>query len=380
MHRQPRRPTRSVATGLERAALRARRRGGVAVEAMALARAARLTPDGERRAARLLAAARSTAHAGRLGPAAVVLEEALALVRPGGRRRRRAGARAPARRGRARASGQHTAAAGSRRRRAARSRTRRAAARRGRAAPARRARARGGIGQRRARRRTRRARAFAEREGRRHRARGDSARSRSRRRCPRDAAARMRARRRHHRFLAGPALAHALAAVGEGECARPMLARLLEQDRVAGDLWSLQEELVALADLELRAGQLDAALEAAREALQLADELGSVRARRRSLLALALVEAPLGHEIDCREHVREGLDGRRARCLRARGGRRPGPRNARPEPRTAGRGHRSARAGRAPRAPSRAARPWLAPLGAGGDRVVPRGRARGRRT
>ena len=77
---------------------------------------------------------------------------------------------------------------------------------------------------------------------------------------------------------------------------------------MAGDLWSLQQELVALADLELRAGQLAAALEAAREALQLADELGSVRARRRSLLALALVEALLGRDIDCREHVQLGLD------------------------------------------------------------------------
>ena len=72
-------PDEDVALGLEEAALRARRRGGVAVEAMALARAARLTPDGERRASRLLAAARSTAHAGRLGPAAGMLEEALAL-------------------------------------------------------------------------------------------------------------------------------------------------------------------------------------------------------------------------------------------------------------------------------------------------------------
>ena len=33
----------------------------------------------------------------------------------------------------------------------------------------------------------------------------------------------------------GPSLAHALAAVGEGESARPMLARLLEQHRVAPD-------------------------------------------------------------------------------------------------------------------------------------------------
>ena len=42
-------------------------------------------------------------------------------------------------------------------------------------------------------------------------------------------------------------LAHVLAAAGQGEAARPMLARLLEQHRVAADVWSLQQELVALA-------------------------------------------------------------------------------------------------------------------------------------
>ena len=51
-------------------------------------------------------------------------------------------------------------------------------------------------------------------------------------------------------------LAQALAAAGEGEAARPMLARQVEQHRVAGDVWSLQQELLGLADLELRAGQL----------------------------------------------------------------------------------------------------------------------------
>ena len=48
-----------------------------------------------------------------------------------------------------------------------------------------------------------------------------------------------------------------------------------------------------------------------------------MRARRRSLLALALVEALLGREIDCREHVKQGLDGRReygACALEASGG------------------------------------------------------------
>jgi DNA-binding CsgD family transcriptional regulator len=302
-------PDEEVALGLERAALRARRRGGVAVEAMALARAARLTPDGERRAARLLAAGRSTAHAGRLGAAAIMLEEALALVAS-------AELAADIQLERARL----LAAAG--RERASSALLRRAADDVAPLDPARAARLLAED-------------AFllldelelAEAAASAERAAGldlpdhspsalavATARAATRLAggAGGDVLATLQQACEQGDELAdsslGPALAHALAAAGESETVRPLLARLLEQHRVAGDLWSLQEELVALADLELRAGQLAAALEAAREALQLADELGSVRARRRSLLALALVEAPLGHEIDCREHVREGLD------------------------------------------------------------------------
>ncbi|MDX6537725.1 MAG: hypothetical protein QOD37_2066, partial [Gaiellales bacterium] len=302
-------PDEEVARGLEGAAGRARRRGGVAVEAMALAKAARLTPSGEGRAARLLAAARSTAHAGRLGPALAMLEEALALVES-------PAVAADIELERARL----LAAAG--RERAASQLLRRAADD---VAPHDAARA---------------ARLFAEDAlsllgqydiaaavASAERAAGLAAPEGSTAALAADIALAAT------RFAAGvedepppmlrwacelceasedvalaASLAHALAAAGLGEAARPMLGRLLDQHRVASDVLSLQQELVALADLELRAGQLAAALEAAREALQLADDIGSLRARRRSLFALALVEALLGCEIDCREHVQQAVE------------------------------------------------------------------------
>jgi DNA-binding CsgD family transcriptional regulator len=302
-------PDEEVALGLERAALRSRRRGGVAVEAMALARAARLTPDGERRAARLLAAARSTAHAGRLGPAAAMLEEALALVAS-------PEVVADIELERARL----LAAAG--RERAASELLRRAADDVTAHDPTRAARLLAEdalllLGERELAAATASAERAAALGAREH---SPTALAPSialaATRLASGAGADALATLQHVCELdvdttdssLGPMLAHALADAGEGETARPMLARLLEQHRVAGDLWSLQQELVALADLELRAGNLAAALEAARETLQLAEELGSVRARRRSLLVLALAEAQLGHEIDCREHVEQGLE------------------------------------------------------------------------
>jgi DNA-binding CsgD family transcriptional regulator/tetratricopeptide (TPR) repeat protein len=302
-------PDEDVALGLEEAALRARRRGGVAVEAMALARAARLTPDGERRAARLLAAARSTAHAGRLGPAAGLLEEALALAASS-----EISADIELERGRLLAAAGCEHAAGEVLRRAAddvvphdpQRATRLlaedallmlgehelAAA----AASCERATGLGtpdespaGLALEIALAATRLATGSGD-----------------------DAVATLQAACQLGEAIADPTLvawlSHALSAAGEGESVRPLLARMLEQHRVAGDLWSLQQELVALADLELRGGQMISALEAAREALQLAEELGSVRALRRSLLALALVEGLLGREIDCREHVQLALD------------------------------------------------------------------------
>ena len=373
-------PDEDVALGLEQAALRARRRGGVAVEAMALARAARLTPDGERRAARLLAAARSTAHAGRLGPAAAMLEEALALVASAD-----VAADIDLERARLLAAAGRERAASELLRRAADDVTPHDPARAARllaedallmlgehelaaaAASAERAAGLGVPGD------SPDALALEIALAATRLAAGGS-----------DAVASLRRACERGEAITDPSLvawlAQALAAAGEGEAARPMLARQVEQHRVAGDVWSLQQELLGLADLELRAGQLPAALEAARETLQLADELGSVRARRRSLLTLALVEALLGREIDCREHVKQGLDGRReygAGALEASGGlalgllelslARPAEAIAALEPVAAA------------RTPGRAPGPRVAAMGDGVDRVL-LSRLPGRRT
>ena len=69
-----------VASQLADVAERARRRGGVEAQARLLERAARLTPDSERRAERLHEAGRAAYHAGRADYAAALLDEALALA------------------------------------------------------------------------------------------------------------------------------------------------------------------------------------------------------------------------------------------------------------------------------------------------------------
>src|SRR5262249_37073444 len=67
----------AVAEALETVARDARAGGGVAAEAQALERAAELTPDGEARALRLLAAARAWRRAGRIEHGQLLLDDAL---------------------------------------------------------------------------------------------------------------------------------------------------------------------------------------------------------------------------------------------------------------------------------------------------------------
>ena len=300
-------PDEEVARALEQAALRARRRGGVAVEAMALARAARLTPQDEPRAARLLAAARSTRRAGRLPQAAALLEEAAALAHAPGLASELALERA-----RLTAASGADAAAGELLRRAADE----AAARDGDqaatllvadvvlmldahevAAAA-----------------TSAARAVdlaadgsaRELGAQAHEgialARGDPLALDALRAGAADGAG------DDEDPPLGAWPARLLALAGEREQARALLARLADRHRVSGDLWSLAEDLEALAGLELLAGRLSPALEAVREALQLADDLAWPRARRRALCLLALVECELGREVDCRAHADEGRE------------------------------------------------------------------------
>jgi DNA-binding CsgD family transcriptional regulator len=74
-------PDEDVAAELERAAVSARRRGGVAAEARTLELAARLAPGDDARAVRLVKAASAAWQAGRSAEADQLLDEALPLIR-----------------------------------------------------------------------------------------------------------------------------------------------------------------------------------------------------------------------------------------------------------------------------------------------------------
>lgn len=79
-------PDEGVAAALEEAALEARRGGGHVAAATTFERSARLTPDGEERARRLLEAAEDLHVAGRVERALGLLDEALACTEDAGRR------------------------------------------------------------------------------------------------------------------------------------------------------------------------------------------------------------------------------------------------------------------------------------------------------
>ena len=74
-------PDEDVAAELERAAVSARRRGGVAAEARTLELAARLAPEDDARAVRLVKAGSAAWQAGRSAEAEQLLDEALPLIR-----------------------------------------------------------------------------------------------------------------------------------------------------------------------------------------------------------------------------------------------------------------------------------------------------------
>ena len=299
-------PDEAVASALEAAALRARRRGGIAVEAMALARAARLTPDAERRARRLLDAGRSTARAGRLGQAAGQLEEALMLTGSSGLT-----ADLELERSRLLVEAGHERAAAELLERAA-DRVEQRHPERGITLLVERAQLLlehddvAAAGAAAARAAALAAHASVESAGLRRAlaavalARGELG--------PAELTAAGHDGAEEGDPAFGARLARVLTIAGDRTGARGLLSDLLERHRVTGNLWSLQLELCAQADLELRSGQLLSAIEAARESLQLGDELGGARARRQALLVLAKSEALLGREVDCRNHAAEALE------------------------------------------------------------------------
>jgi DNA-binding CsgD family transcriptional regulator len=101
--------------------------------------------------------------------------------------------------------------------------------------------------------------------------------------------------------------AHASIWVGDWDGAARILARLLGAARAASAVSALIHPLSVHAQLDLRRGRWAAALAAASEAAQLAEDTGAFALLPHALAALTLVEAGLGHEADCRRHVERGL-------------------------------------------------------------------------
>jgi DNA-binding CsgD family transcriptional regulator len=87
--------------------------------------------------------------------------------------------------------------------------------------------------------------------------------------------------------------------------ARRLLELVVGTARRAGAVGILPFPLVSLAELDFRSGRWPSALAQASEAVQLAAETGQATDVGR--LSLAVIEAALGREADCRRHVAEGL-------------------------------------------------------------------------
>ncbi|HEX6025636.1 MAG TPA: AAA family ATPase [Solirubrobacter sp.] len=95
--------------------------------------------------------------------------------------------------------------------------------------------------------------------------------------------------------------------VEDWDGAARLLSRLLGAARDASAVSALIHPLSVTAHLDLRRGRWAAALAGASEAVELAEDTGSLALLPHALAALTLVEAALGHEADCRAHVERGL-------------------------------------------------------------------------
>ena len=101
---------------------------------------------------------------------------------------------------------------------------------------------------------------------------------------------------------------HAWTWVEDWDRAARILGRILQAARAASAVSALIHPLAAQAHLDLRRGRWAAALAGASEAVELAEDAGQLALLPHALAALALVEAGLGHEADCRAHVARGLE------------------------------------------------------------------------
>jgi DNA-binding CsgD family transcriptional regulator len=102
--------------------------------------------------------------------------------------------------------------------------------------------------------------------------------------------------------------AHMLIWMEEWETARRMLERIVSTARGASAVTVLPYPLAILSELELRCGRMASAYAAATESVQLAVETGQAVSSSMSLVTLARVEAVLGLEGACRDHVAAALD------------------------------------------------------------------------
>ncbi|WP_204010611.1 helix-turn-helix transcriptional regulator [Virgisporangium aurantiacum] len=117
-------------------------------------------------------------------------------------------------------------------------------------------------------------------------------------------------------------LAEVLLWLGEHTTARALLEPEIAAARQRNDVLLLAYALTRLAGLESRTGRLRAAHRAAAEAVQIAEQIGFPSQRAHALTMLAVVDALLGNEADCRAHadlaVRIGPPGYRDVAARAR--------------------------------------------------------------
>ena len=96
--------------------------------------------------------------------------------------------------------------------------------------------------------------------------------------------------------------------LGDHDAARELLDPIVAELRARGALGELPFALYAAAYANARAGRLGASVAAAAEAVELAQATGDELWRYLSLGGLALAEAQLGDETECRQHAEAALN------------------------------------------------------------------------
>jgi GMP synthase-like glutamine amidotransferase/tetratricopeptide (TPR) repeat protein len=99
-----------------------------------------------------------------------------------------------------------------------------------------------------------------------------------------------------------------LVLAGRHARARSLLVELVDEARTAGAVSVLPYALIRLADVELEMGRWTAASAALHEAGRLARETGQTSDYGLALGALAWLDAVRGHDTECRAHVEEALE------------------------------------------------------------------------